>query len=112
MLGVLNSRLVSRLYLSQVQQAAKDDFPQVTITDILGLPCPRPTGVLLAQISELAGKLSGLMPRLRQAASEPERQTLQNAVAAADQQMDALVYDLYGLTEKEIKLVEGGQEQG
>jgi hypothetical protein len=34
---------------------------------------------------------------------------LQNAVTAADQQIDALVYDLYGLTEKEIKLVEDSQ---
>ena len=34
---------------------------------------------------------------------------MQNAVTAADQQIDALVYDLYGLTEKEIKLVEDSQ---
>ena len=108
MLGVLNSRLISRLYLSQVQQATKDDFPQVTIADVLGLPCPRPTSSLLTKISELARKLSALMPKLRQARSESERQTLQNAVTAADQQIDALVYDLYGLSEKEIKLVEGG----
>jgi hypothetical protein len=33
---------------------------------------------------------------------------LQNAVTAADQQIDALVYELYGLTEKEIRLVEAG----
>jgi len=108
MLGVLNSRLVSRLYLSQVQQAAKDDFPQVTIADVLGLPCPRPTSGLLTKISELAGKLSALMPRLRQARSDSERHTLQNAVTATDQQIDTLVYDLYGLTEKEIQLVERG----
>ena len=28
---------------------------------------------------------------------------------ATDQHIDALVYELYGLTEDEIKLVEGGQ---
>ena len=110
MLGVLNSRLVSRLYLSQVQQATKDDFPQVTIADVLGLPCPRPAGSLLAEISGLAGKLSALMPRLRQARSEAERKTLQNAVTAADEQIDGLVHELYGLSEKEIRLVEGGTE--
>jgi len=37
------------------------------------------------------------------------KQTLQNAVTATDQQIDALVYELYGLTEKEIKLVEGSE---
>jgi hypothetical protein len=34
---------------------------------------------------------------------------MQNAVTAADQQIDALVYELYGLTADEIKLVQGGQ---
>jgi hypothetical protein len=32
---------------------------------------------------------------------------LQNAVTATDRQIDALVYDLYGLTEVEKNLVEG-----
>jgi hypothetical protein len=27
-----------------------------------------------------------------------------------DQQIDALVYELYGLTEEEIRIVEGGRE--
>ena len=40
LLGILNSRLVSYLYTRQVTQATKDDFPQVTIEDIRGLPCP------------------------------------------------------------------------
>ena len=36
------------------------------------------------------------------------RQTLQNAVTTTDQQIDALVYELHGLTEDEIKRVEDG----
>ena len=55
----------------------------------------------------LVEKLLGLMPKLRAATSESEKATLQNAVTATDQQIDALVYELYGLTEEEIKLVEG-----
>ena len=54
----------------------------------------------------LVDKLLVLMPKLRAAKSERERATLQNAVTTADQEIDALVYDLYGLTEKEIKLVD------
>ena len=38
-----------------------------------------------------------------------EKAVLQNAVTATDQQIDALVYQLYGLTDEEIKLVEGAQ---
>ena len=57
----------------------------------------------------LVDKLLGLMPNLRAATSEAKKATLQNAVTATDQQIDALVYDLYGLTPEEIQLVEGGQ---
>jgi hypothetical protein len=49
----------------------------------------------------------GLTPKLRAATADSEKAVLQNAVTATDQQIDALVYDLYGLTEDEIKLVEG-----
>ena len=52
-------------------------------------------------------KMLALTPKLRAATTDAERQTLQNAVTATDQQFDALVYELYGLTEQEIKLVEG-----
>ena len=47
------------------------------------------------------------MPRLRAAKSDSEKAVLQNAVTATDQQTDALVYELYGLTPEEIALVEG-----
>jgi hypothetical protein len=35
---------------------------------------------------------------------------LQRQIEATDQQIDQLVYELYGLTEEEIKIVEGGVE--
>ncbi|MGD0261087.1 MAG: hypothetical protein ABSD29_14835 [Verrucomicrobiota bacterium] len=55
-------------------------------------------------------KMLALTPKLRAAKTDAERQTLQNAVTATDQQIDALVYELYGLTPQEIALVEGGGE--
>jgi hypothetical protein len=38
---------------------------------------------------------------------DSEKATLQNAVTATDHQIDQLVYELYGLTPEEIRLVEG-----
>ena len=49
----------------------------------------------------------GLMPKLRAATLAAEKAGRRNAVTATDQQIDQLVYELYGLTEMEIKLVEG-----
>jgi len=54
----------------------------------------------------LVNKMLVMVPKLRAAWTEAERTTLQNAVTATDQQIDALVYELYGLTDDEIKLVE------
>ncbi len=43
------------------------------------------------------------------AAKTPHEQTvLQAQIAAADRHIDRLVYDLYGLTDDEIKIVEEG----
>lgn len=61
-------------------------------------------------ISKLVGlvdKMLALMPKLRAAKSEKDRAVLQNAVEATDRQIDALVYELYGLAPEEIALVEG-----
>jgi hypothetical protein len=51
------------------------------------------------------------LPRWGNAArTPPEKTSLERQVAAADTQIDRLVYDLYGLTEAEIKIVEGEGE--
>jgi hypothetical protein len=55
----------------------------------------------------LVDKMLALTPKLRAAVSDSEKATLQNAVSATDRQIDALVYELYGLTPEEIELVEG-----
>ena len=52
-------------------------------------------------------KMLALTPKLRAATADAERQTLQNAVTASDQQIDTLVYELYGLTPEEVALVDG-----
>jgi hypothetical protein len=44
---------------------------------------------------------------MRLATADLEKAVRQNAVTATDQQIVALGYELYGLTEAEIKLVEG-----
>lgn len=61
------------------------------------------------KLVEFADKLLVLAPKLREATTESEKAVLQNAIAATDQQIDALVYDLYGLSPEEIALVEGSK---
>ena len=65
--------------------------------------CPR-----LTDVTARVDKRLGLTPKLCATTADSEKATLQNAVTATDQQIDALVYNLYVLTEDEIKLVESG----
>jgi adenine-specific DNA-methyltransferase len=39
--------------------------------------------------------------------SPSEKQLLDQKLAITDQQIDQLVYELYGLTEEEVRIVEG-----
>ena len=50
-----------------------------------------------------------IAPRLRCSSQAPREHALAQAqIAATDRQIDQLVYELYGLTEEEIAIVEGG----
>lgn len=60
---------------------------------------------VLSDFEELRIFVVGSKPRA--AKSEKDKAVLQNAVEATDRQIDALVYELYGLTPEEIALVEG-----
>jgi hypothetical protein len=46
--------------------------------------------------------------QLREAKTPHEQESLQRQIAATDAQIDALAYELYGLTEEEIRIAEGG----
>jgi len=48
-----------------------------------------------------------LHKRLQDAGSDSEREVMQRQIEATDRQIDALVYELYGLTAEEVAVVEG-----
>jgi hypothetical protein len=56
---------------------------------------------------KLVDTMLQLQPRLAAAQAAHDRDLIQRQIDATDRQIDALVYQLYGLTEEEIKIVEG-----
>jgi adenine-specific DNA-methyltransferase len=50
-----------------------------------------------------------LHKQLPKAKTDFEKTAIERQIQATDQQIDTLVYGLYGLTEDEIGIVEGGQ---
>jgi len=106
-LGILNSRLISYLYINQVTQATKDDFPQVTIKDIKALPFPKIIDAISqSQMIALVEQMLFLNKQFKNVHIPCDKTKLQRQIEAIDYQIDALVYKLYGLTEEEIKIVE------
>jgi len=55
----------------------------------------------------LVERMLELHKRLASAQTSGEQEMYQRQVEATDRQIDALVYELYGLTEEEIKIIEG-----
>lgn len=112
LLGLLNSKLLSE-HLRAVCPPKLSGYVKFTANGLSATPIRIIDFTKPADKSRhdklvvLVDKMLGLMPKLRAATTESEKATLQNAVTATDQQIDALVYELYGLTEDEIKLVEG-----
>jgi type II restriction/modification system DNA methylase subunit YeeA len=54
----------------------------------------------------LVEEMLELHKRLAAAKSDADNQRLQRAIKATDRKIDALVYELYGLTDEEIRIVE------
>jgi hypothetical protein len=88
-------------------------FPRLSVGDVKRLPIiavdvkNRADKVRYDKLVALVDKMLALTPKLRGATSESEKAALQNAVTTTDSEIDRLVYELYGLTADEIKIVEG-----
>ena len=112
LLGVLNSKLLRALWVGRFYDQ-RLTFPKIKGTYLKELPIAFPDLSAAAdrarhdRLVGLVDKMLALTTKLRAAKTDAERQALQNAVTATDQQIDALVYELYGLTPEEIALVEG-----
>jgi hypothetical protein len=109
LVGLLNSRLISYLYMNSSAIATKDDFRQTTLAELRRLPVPNKERIRVVKprLVGLVDKMLKFTPALRAAKTETERTALQNAVSKTDREIDQLVYQLYGLTPEEIALVEG-----
>jgi hypothetical protein len=58
---------------------------------------------------DLVDKMLSLHQQLTRSNTPTEKTILQRQIDTTDHQIDALVYELYGLTAEEIKLIESGQ---
>jgi len=111
LMGLLNSRLLNWV-IRQTGTQMRGGYFSFEARFIRSLPIPQPDFRKPVEknrhdrVVGLVDKMLALAPKLRAAKTDSERATLHNAVAATDQQIDALVYELYGLSDQEKAMVE------
>ena len=112
LLGVIDSRLIDFAYtimnpekgeaLAQVKKYHVEQLPVRAIN--FSDPTDKAKHDKMVSLVE---QMLDLHKRLAQVKSPDDKTRLQRQIDATDHEIDRLVYDLYGLTEEEIKIVEG-----
>jgi hypothetical protein len=109
--GILNSRLMTFVFNQSIRKTAPDR-QWFSWDDLKTLPVYTPDFdrsedcVRHDRMENLVRRRIDLEKNYRAAKNDPERETLQKKIRIADQQIDSLVYGLYGLTADEIAVVE------
>jgi len=109
-MAILQSKLFLFLYRVSNQGESRV-IPQVKASKLDPLPlpqCDKPQP-LLDKLGEQCRQMFKLQRQLAGARTPQEKTALERQIAATDMQIDALVYELYGLTGDEIKIVEGSK---
>jgi len=112
-LGLLNSRLLSWFYQKSINPEKGEALAQVKRGHIAQLPI-HCVGLSNIQdkarhdrMVEMVEQMLALNKQLAITNTIHEKTALQRQIDATDRQIDQLVYELYGLTDEEIKIVEG-----
>ncbi len=91
LLAILNSKLMSFLLLSRSATATRDDFRQVTLTELRELP------ILLPDSNTLERELSQLVRT---------REHQEDQAADMERQIDEIIYRIYGVTHEEKEAID------
>ena len=107
-LGCLNSAPLRFYWLARFIDQ-RDTFPKVKGTYLKLLPIAKLSGdnkSLGNLLAEAVRRIITLHKRLATEQHPQRREQIQREIEATDRRIDALVYELYGLTEAEIRIVE------
>ncbi len=111
-LGLINSRLLSWYFLSSQSVGRRDDFPKIVLKQTRELPVKKinfsnENEIQMHDcIAENARNIVSLQAKLKEVKLEHEKLSLGRRIEKLDKQIDSFVFRLYGLSTKEIDLIE------
>jgi adenine-specific DNA-methyltransferase len=112
LLGIINSRLTGFFWRTMFADF-KTSFPQVTIFSLAQVPIRIPNlsdpaeKARRDQMVRLVEQMLEAKKQLAKAKTDKDKTYYERRCTELDRQTDRLVYELYGLTEEEIRIVEG-----
>lgn len=110
LVAIVNSTLVSWLAARTLSNFGKDVFPKLNPQDIKALLIPivktQSERRVHDELATLAQKMLDLQSDSRKARMALDKTAITRQIDAIDRQIDELVYQLYGLTNDEIAIVE------
>lgn len=108
LLGLINSKLFSYVYIYGSTLALKDDFRQTTLSEIRKLPIKKISSKEQNKIIQLVSNITTCNSRLvsLKGKKTDETNTIEDQIKKIDVEIDELVYKLYNLNKKEISIIE------
>lgn len=111
LLGVINSKLMYNYYYETFGEKHKEAFPHFRQTQFLQLPIIKISSAnqnIHDEIVSLVDSMIETQKKIHSAKMEREKENAQKKADIIDAKIDKLVYELYGLTDEEIQIVEAG----
>ncbi len=112
LLGILNSKLIGFYIRNAGEKSKQRLFPRISLTMVRNLPIKTIDYTISSEKAQhdklvaLVESMLELQKRYHEARMDRDKELYERQIKIVDAQIDRLVYDLYGLTEEEIEIVE------
>lgn len=106
LMGILNSRLITFFY-AKLSSSYNGGYYRFIYQYLVQIPIKTLSKPEQQSFDALVERMLELNKELSQATTPQSRTQLERQIARTDSEIDRLVYELYGLTEEEIRIVEG-----
>lgn len=106
-LGIINSKLINFYHTHKYLDIFKNTFQKILIKNAKEFPIPTISESQQQPVIELVDQMLLAQKKLREAEFEDDKKVIQKQIEIIDEKIDGLVFNLYGLSEEERKLVLG-----
>lgn len=106
-LGIINSRLISHWFVDTFDKFQRKIFPQFKVNELERFPIFPADKKQQKDIIDLVDKILVLNKQLQSIKDDEKSEKIKKEIELVNNKIDEKVYDLYGVSKEEIKIIEG-----